>query len=479
MTATASKVAQPKSIPTKIAQDIEFYDHQIEGIRVLARLTNFLLADEMGLGKTIQSMTVAALDFDNEWANRILVLTPAPIKFNWDEDLELHTLFDVVVLDGNPVKRAKILDEFDADVLIVNYELLHKHLDQFNAMNFDIVICDEAHLLKNPKAVKTKAVHKLKAKRFFMLTGSPVLNRADELWSILHRIDPETFPSYWKFINRYCLFGGFNRRQIVGVKKPEELKKIVDTVMLRRLKKDCLDLPEKQYIKVYVELNPRQREIYDKLKKEMMLELPHDPDPMQLESGMQVFGRLSQVASTPATVGLEDDSAKLDAVVLYIQNLYREGEKSIVFCKNRATLECLRLRLEAVGIIMPQMHGGVSKKRRQETINEWTAAEEPLPFGMMLQVGGVGLNLTAARHVLFVDRLFVPKLNEQAEDRAHRIGTSVAHPVQIVSFLARRTIDQRVDNILAAKEELFDSIVNPNDWKKELYRSLMEEDEDE
>lgn len=734
MTPTTSKVAQPKSIPAKINQDITYFDHQIEGIRVLARLSSFLLADEMGLGKTIQSMTVAALDFDAGWAKRVLVLTPAPIKFNWDQDLELHTLFDVVVLDGPPEKRAKMLDDFDADVLIVNYDLLHKHLDQFNDMNFDIVICDEAHALKNPKAVRTKAVHKLQAKRFFMLTGSPVLNRADELWSILHRIDPSAFPSYWKFINRYCntpdapvwmadgtfrpmgkvqpgdevmgwrsepvgaggtnrralvssvveevrtrtapmilrctledgsvirctpdhqwlsanctssgdqfvkvrhgsrlgslskivdvpepvsmmlpekrdlamwligmydgegsamkiaqspthnpeiceqlrtaldlleipyrqdddgfamkggvdtrakllewgdgvmvkadkvleqtrfdlprlnnasplgfmlrkrnrvvdvveegpgevvsmqtstgnyvawghaskncLFGGFNKRQIVGVKKPEELKKIVDTVMLRRLKKDCLDLPDKQYITVYVELNKRQREIYDKLKKEMLLELPHDPDPMQLESGMQVFGRLSQVTSTPANVGLEDDSAKLDAAVLHIQTLYAANEKCIVFFKNRASLECCRVRLEAVGIQMPQLHGDISKKRRQETINEWSASKEPLPFGMMLQVGGVGLNLTAARHVLFVDRLFVPKLNEQAEDRAHRIGASIEHPVQVTTFIARKTIDQRVERILAEKDELFDSLVNPNDWKKELYRALMSGDDD-
>lgn len=443
----------------------------------MARLTSFLLADEMGLGKSIQSLTVAALDFDQGWAKRVLIVTPASLKFNWAEEIEGLTNYNAVVLDGTPAKREALLDEFDADILIINYELVGKHLEDLNRMDFDIAICDEAHMIKSPKSKRTKAVHKLEAKRWFMLTGSPVLNRADELWSLLHRIDPEAFPSYWKFINRFCLFGGFNKKQVVGVKRPAELKALVDTVMIRRLKEDCLDLPEKQRITVHVDLNDEQRRIYDQVKDELILELPDNPDPMQIESGIVKFTRLSQIASTPANLGFEDDSAKLDMAVEKIIELHKNDHKVVVFCRFRETLAALERRLLYLTepIVMPVLHGGISKAKRQQIANEWSKTADPAPLGLMLQVGGVGLNLTAARHVLFVDKLFVPKLNEQAEDRVHRIGASETHPVQIIDIVARKTIDQRVERILTQKEELFDTLINPTDWKKALYEALKEE----
>jgi len=473
-----SLMKQPKKIPAKINQDINFFEHQIDGIRQLARMSSFLLADEMGLGKTLQSLTVAALDFEEGWAKRILIVTPAGLKFNWLEDITKFTSFDAMVLDGPPKKREKMLQEFEdngMDALILNYELIDKHTDRLKELAFDIVICDEAHMTKNPRAKRSKSVHKLEAKRFFMLTGSPVLNRADELWSILHRIDPEAFPNYWKFLNRFCLFGGFNKKQVIGVKRPAELKALVDQVMVRRLKMDCLDLPEKQRITVNVDLNPGQLRIYKKVRDDLLLELPDDPDPMEIETGIVKFMRLAQVSSTPANVGLEDDSAKLDMAVEKIKELYANGNKCVVFTRFRGTLAALADRLAAESIVMPVIHGDVAKKRRHDIASEWTATAEPQPLGLMLQVGGIGLNLTAARHVIFVDKDFVPKLNEQAEDRCHRIGASETHPVQIIDIIARGTIDQRVNEILTKKDELFNTLINPTDWKKTLYKALKDE----
>lgn len=474
MTNSATPAAPAPKQLAKLRDGIEFREHQIEGIRWMASNSSFLLADEMGLGKSLQSLAVVAVDFEKGWAKRVLVIVPAGLKYNWADEIERWTLFSYTVLEGTPAKRDKMLAEFNDDVLIINYEQVAKHLDQLNALGFDIVILDEAHAIKGHRSQRTKAVHKLKAERFFLLTGSPVLNRADELWSLLHRIDPAKYPNYWRWVNAHCLFGGFKGKQVTGVKRPKELRDKVSAVMLRRLKSECLDLPEKQYIKIHVDMNPGQRRLYNQAFDEMQITLPDDPDPMQLESALTRFLRLKQICSTPANLGLEDDSAKLDVAVDKIVELVDNGHKVVVFTQFRGTLAALEARLDHAKVPTWQLHGDVPKRRRQELAKEWTDSSEPGVLAAMLQVAGVGLTFTAARHCIFLDKLYTPKLNEQAEDRLHRIGASTTQPVQIIDLICRKSIEYRVEQILEQKRELFDSLVETSGFKRALYAALRE-----
>lgn len=475
----------------KIHDSTMFYPHQLEGIRSMARMGSFMLCDEMGLGKSVQALTVAAIDFERDWASRIIVVCPASLKWNWQDECEKHTKFSTMILDGTPTQRRKQMQLFEAmefDVLIVNYEQVLAHVDEFNKMDFDIAIYDEAHYIKNYKAKRTKACLKLRAKRHFVLTGSPLLNQVNELWPLLHRVSPSEFPKYWTFVNRFAVYGGYQNKQIIGVKNRPELNAAVSRLMVRRLKKDVLDLPEKMYIPLYVELSPLQRQLYDSAMDDLQIDLPNNPDPLEIENALVKYLYLKQICGTAAEIeGYPDDSAKLDrAMELIAEITHTEpdspGEPVVVFTQFRTTQRCLAERLEKAGIQPFLLNGDVKMDQRAEVVKQWSTYRDkngtPGVLCGMVQVASVGLNMTAASSCIFIDKLYVPKLNEQAEDRIHRIGADKTKPIQIYSIIARKTVEQRIEAILNRKRKLFDSLVETNDWKKALYEALIEEDED-
>jgi SNF2 family DNA or RNA helicase len=485
---TSAPVSTRKQLD-RIKPTVEFYPHQVEGVRQLARMNNFLLADEMGLGKSLQALTVIAIDFQLGHAKKFLVVSPASLKGNWLEEIVRHTSFKPVVLDGSPAKRSAVIADFaddEYDCLIINYEQVRPHLQELNSIGFDAIIYDEAHYIKNPRAQRTKATQGLSAKRHFLLTGSPMLGHVNDLWSLLYRIDKNT-ENYYHFQNRYCVFGGFKDKQIVGVKNRDELYARLQKVMVRRLKGEVLDLPEKQRIVIRLDLSPLQRQLYDDIKEELRLAAP-DPmsaSPMEIENALTQFLRLKQVCGTPAALKFgEDDehypdkSAKLDRAVEMIEEIVMElGERVVVFTQFRDIQSCLVERLSAKGMGSFVLNGDVPIKDRVPAVTAWSSAP-PAPMVAMLQVAGVGLNMAAASKVIFLDKLFVPKLNEQAEDRVHRIGASTTQPVQIYELQMRRTIEQRVESILRTKKQLFDDVVETDSFKRKLYAALMEEEDE-
>ena len=468
----------PRKMLDKINDDVEFYEHQVEGVRSMAKMSGFILADEMGLGKSLQALTVSAIDFQRGWAKRVIVVCPSFLKWNWAEEIEAMTSFTHVVYHGTPKVRKQILEDFDADILITNYEQIVNDFDDLKSMGWDIMIVDEAHYIKGRNSKRSKKVRALPVRRMFELTGSPMLNKPDELWALLNAIDPTRFPSYWQFVNRFCVMGGYKSKQIVGAKNKSELRSILNEYMIRRLKKDVLDLPDKQIIPVIVELHPKQRKVYDEMDAELKLEIPGDPTPMEAENMMVKMLRLKQIAATPATIGLPDDSYKLDkAVEMCVEFTGDDDDPTplVVFTQFRGVMAAMAARLDAEGIDHWEMNGDTPKEKRIELVNEWKNSSRPGVIMVMLQMG-VGLNLTAANKAIFIDRLYVPKLNEQAEDRIHRIGAHESHPVQIFNIIAKKTVEERIEKILASKRKLFDSVVEADSsWKQELIEQLAKE----
>lgn len=468
---------------TKIKDSVNFYPHQISGVRDLAKRGSFLLADSMGLGKSLQALTVAAIDYQRGWAKRTLIVCPASLKWNWLDEINQYTHFTAMILDGTPGQRDYQINHYrftNTDILIANYEQVSAHLDDFNEVGFDIAIFDEAHYLKSPKSKRTIACHKLRTRRNFLLTGSPLLNQVNELWSLLYMIAPTEFPNYWRFVNRYAVFGGWKDKQIIGVKNSTELQERVSAVMLRRLKKDVLDLPEKQYIIIKIDLHPEQKKLYDQATEEMKIDLPSEPNPMEIENALSRFLRLKQICGTTATIpGYDDYSHKLDACIDRIQEILANQEKVVVFTQFRDVQACILQRLEKLGILTWQLNGDVDKKERVGVVKDWGNHPKEGVIVCMLQVAGVGLNMTAASKCIFVDKLFVPKLNEQAEDRLHRIGASSTKPIQIIELLARNTIESRIEAILKRKRKLFDTMIENNDWKRALVAATLGADDED
>lgn len=473
---------QQRGSLAKIKDTTNYYPHQIEGIRDGARRGSFLLADEMGLGKTLQTLTIIAIDFERGWADRAIIVTPASLKWNWQDEIELFTNFTCHVLDGTPKQRSKQLTEFrdnGTDILIVNYEQVIAHKDEINALNFQIAAYDEAHYLKSHKSKRSKAAHGMNSTRKILLTGSPLLNQVNELWSLLYMISPAEFPNYWRFVNRYCVFGGYKDKQIVGVKNSAELQEKVGTVMIRRLKKDVLSLPDKQHIVVRVDLHDKQRELYTQAIEEFRMETSSGD--MDIENPLTKFLRLKMVCGTTAAIdpALGDHSHKLDRATEIAEEIVANNEPVVIFTQFRAVQECMIERLANLGIPTWQLHGDIPKETRADVVKAWGASKKPGAIVCMLQVAGVGLNMTAANKAIFLDKLFVPKLNEQAEDRLHRIGAHDTKPVQIFEIVCRKTVEQRIETIIRRKQKLFDTMVETNDWKKQLLQAALDSLEEE
>lgn len=484
------------SLEPYIKDEINYYPHQLEGIRTLARMRSFLLADDMGLGKTLQTLTVFGIDVFMGKSKSAIVICPATLKGNWMAEIDQFTRFYALELgrtyrkDGvtpraaTPMERREQLAKFaeveGPKILVVNYEQVKAHLEELDAMRFDVSIIDEAHNIKNPRSAKTKAVQKLWTPRSFLLTGSPLLNRVDELWSLLYRIDPASFPNYYTFRSRYCIMGGYKGKEIVGVQNEQELAVRLQSVMIRRLKSEVLNLKEPQIIRRLVDLHVNQRKFYNQALEELIIEKPDELEPLEVENAMVRFMRLKQICATTATLfGPEhDDSGKLDLAIEDAVEILENGNKIIVFTQFRAVVSSYSSRITAVmgeGFPVFQLHGDVDSSMRQSVVNKWAATKGPAVIVCMLQVAGVGLNMTAARHIQFIDKLFVPKLNQQAIDRAHRIGQDESQSVQVFEYIARDTIESRIEQILKSKTALFDTVVEDSDWKRSLIAAVMED----
>lgn len=471
-----------KSLEPYVFDNIEYYPHQIEGVRQLCNQQNFLLADEMGLGKSLQALTVFAVDVKREWAKRAIIVCPVTLKENWADEIEKFTRLNYMLLDGTPRERQQQLFDFtqmdDPKVLIVNYEQVKPHKDDLNTFKFDVAIFDEAHYLKNYKAQRTQASLGLRASRNFLLTGTPMLNHVNELWPLLHKISPGEFPKYWSFVNRYAVFGGFKNKQIIGVKNEKELTDRLQGVMLRRLKSEVLDLPEIQIIERRVRLTPEQKELYDEVRNEMRLPRAIDASADDIENALTKFLRLKQICGTTFPFTGKDISSKLDLAVADDQEILLSGHRSVAFTQFRAVQECYTKRMQKLGYGVFELHGDVPKSDRQGIVKAWAGTTEPTILCGMLQISGLGLNMTAARHGSFLDKLFVPGNNQQAMDRLHRIGSDKTQPVQFREYICIGTIENRINQILRTKKKLFGSIVEADpDWKRKLYAAILEEED--
>jgi SNF2 family DNA or RNA helicase len=481
----------PRKSIAKIKDETQYWPHQIQGARTMARMNSVLLADEMGLGKSLQALTTAAIDFELGLAKRVLIVCPVTLKWNWRDEIRQHTKFSWMILDGDPDERKAILDVFSlggCDILIVNYEQVVKHLQELIRLNFDIAILDEAHYIKNHKSKRTEAILELPIKRFFLLTGSPLLNKVNELWPLLRLIEPTKFPDYWRFVNRYALFGGWKGKAVIGTKNPNELQGHLNRVMIRRLKKDVLDLPEKQYIIVQVDMHPEQKRLYTGAKEDLVVpRFEGDTNPIEISNPMDKYNKMIQICSTTYTVTDEDHSFKLDrAVEMCAEFTHNEpdspGEPIVIFNRFRRVQEAMRKRLEEEGITAFEIHGDVPKATRTDVVKAWGDFRDsngrPGVLLVMLQVGGIGMNMTQANKCIFLNKLYVPKLNEQAEDRLHRLGADKTKPVQIYQIVVTGTVEHRVELILRRKEKLFNGIVDETEWMKALYEALQEEEDE-
>jgi SNF2 family DNA or RNA helicase len=501
MTLTTQATSR-KSLEPWLLDSVDYYPHQVTGVRQLLRWNSFLLADDMGLGKSLEALTVFAADVKTGASKICLIVCPVSLRANWADEIEKFTRIPYVLLGEEynsttgkmrtlqPNERTAQIVEFvfkeGPRILILNYDQVVAHRDELNIIEADIIIFDEAHALRgvgpatkqNPTGMsqRVEACLAIKARRSFVLTGTPVLNQVNELWPLLNRIAPKHFPNYYQFVNRFCVFGGFKDKQIVGVKNQKQLQEILNQIMLRRLKKDTLDLPEVQVIQIPVYLHPTQAKIYQQIDEEMKLEnVDPNAEPFVIQNALTQFLRLVQVCGTPATLGYPDESYKLDRVVADAgEVVLRNNSHLVLFTQSRQVLACTMKRLYDAGIPAMELHGDIQPANRQPLVKAWSAAR-PSALVCMIQVAGEGLNMIKARHAFFIDKKPVPGLNQQAIDRLHRIGQQKTQPVQIREYITRGTIEDRIEQILRTKRKTFDTVIEGVATFRQILQALREQ----
>lgn len=422
-----------------------------------------ILADDMGLGKTLQTIAVLMSAKEEGRCGTSIVISPASLVYNWaDEFARFAPSLKVVLVTGKQEDRNRIIDEYEAqntDVLITSYDLLKRDINLYEGKVFEYEIIDEAQYIKNQTTAAAKAVKLIQSKAKFALTGTPIENRLSELWSIFDYLMPGFLYGYDVFKNEF-------ETPIVKYQDEEtmaRLQKMVRPFILRRLKKDVLkDLPEKLEENRVVKFDDEQQKLYDAQVLHMKNELAASDDSDFNKKKIEILAeltRLRQVCCDPRLCydNYNGASAKLDSCMELIESAIDGGHRLLLFSQFTSMLELIEKRLAEKNIEYYKITGETSKQKRTELVKQFNEGDVPV-FLISLKAGGVGLNLIGADMVIHYDPWWNVAVQNQATDRAHRIGQT--KKVTVYKMVVKNTIEEKILKLQESKRDLADSIIS-------------------
>ena len=423
-----------------------------------------ILADDMGLGKTLQVLTFLWSEFQKSAPGenrRVLVITPASLVFNWMNEIERFApgLPATVVTGDLKERKALIKNAGEREVLITSYDLLKRDLKAYRNLDFAVQIIDEAQYIKNHGTQVAKAVKEIRSEFRLALTGTPVENRLSELWSIFDFLMPGFLYSYEKFRKEIEL----PAVQYSNSDAMERLQKMIRPFVLRRLKRDVLkDLPDKLEKDMFSPLESEQKELYEAHTERLRLMLGMQSDAEFRTSKLQILAeitRLRQICCYPGLVyeGYKGNSSKLEMCMELVQNAVNGGHKLLLFSQFTTMLDVLAARLKKAKVSFYMLTGSTSKEKRAQMVQAFNEDDTSV-FCISLKAGGTGLNLTAADIVIHYDPWWNLAVQNQATDRAHRIGQQ--NVVSVYRLFMKDTIEERIRALQERKRELADEILS-------------------
>lgn len=460
-----SELKQKKDIDFNIyGMKTSPFKHQKVGVKFMLILDSCMNLDELGNGKTWQALAVAIQRKLNNQVRRCLIICQASTKFSvWQNEIEKHTFENCVIIDGDINGRKELYSYYwDNDIffLVINYELLRKDVSIFEMFSFEMVILDESVKIKNPKALQTKAVRRILAKYRIGLSGYPIGNNIEDIYSQIDWVKPGYLGrTFWGFLDRYTYRGFFN--EIAGYKNLDELKKKIEPFFIRRLKKETLDLPPKIYETRDVELNAKERRAYDSMKKDMFVRISKMDEKDVIAYANEILTqmiRLSQIAdgfiTDPNFRNPEwFDSSKIKVLDEIVDEATTTG-KLVLWSRFVPMVMKLKDRYNA-----PYISGHVPSQERAKNVEMFQNDPSIKIFVGQVQSGGMGITLHAASTEVFVDKAFIsPSYIIQSEDRCHRIGMS-DNPLTIISLIAKNTVDEKWDKLIIKKRSLSEQIL--------------------
>jgi hypothetical protein len=454
-------------------------------IRLLERVGfGACLADDMGLGKTATVLGVLQADrAEGCAAGPTLVVCPTSVMGNWRREVERFTpSLRVVVHHGAERARGHALQRTaaGADVVITSYPLVERDRDALASVAWARIVLDEAQQVKNPATKQTQAVRAIGAPRRLALTGTPVENRLDELWSIMEVLNPGLLGSQISFRERFATpIERYGEQDAAG-----QLRTITRPLVLRRLKTDrsiVPELPEKIETKERCPLTREQATLYQAVVDEMLAQIARAQGIERRGLVLAAMLRLKQVCNHPAHYAADDSplagrSGKVERTVEILEQVRAANERALVFTQFAEMGALLQRHLtERLGCRVGFLHGGLARRRRDELVAELQSSEGVTPVMVLsLKAGGTGLNLAAANHVLHFDRWWNPAVEDQASDRAYRIGQR--RDVRVRKLVCAGTIEERIDEMIESKRVLAAQVVGAGeDWLTELSNDELAE----
>lgn len=439
-------------------------NYQKDGFKWLRTLEEWnlggILADDMGLGKTIQVIALLLSAKQEGRCGTALVVAPAALVYNWEEEISRFAPeLSAVVIAGDQEERREIIEQYDRyDVLVTSYDTLRRDVSFYEGKEFRYEIIDEAQYIKNHTTAAAKSVKVIKSRNRFALTGTPIENRLSELWSIFDYLMPG-------FLYGYETFRTEIETPIVKNKDENavrRLQKMTGPFILRRLKENVLkDLPEKLEEIRYVRFEGEQKKLYDAQVIHMREMLAGQAEEDFNKNRFRVLAeltRLRQICCAPALCfeNYRGEAAKTDACVQLIQSAIDGGHRMLVFSQFTSMLEILEKELDKEGVEYYVITGSTSKEERLRLVKEFNGGTVPV-FFISLKAGGVGLNLTGADVVIHYDPWWNQAVQDQATDRAHRIGQT--KKVTVYKLIAKNTIEEKIQKLQETKRDLADQII--------------------
>ena len=437
----------------------ELRPYQIDGVKWLLTLYKYslgcILADDMGLGKTIETIAfINAIKSDKP----ILIVSPKSLVFNWISEFNKFAKdIPVYGIIGTVEERKKIIKKIKDDkfgVFFISYDSLRNEYENLLDFTFDVVILDEAQFIKNIHAKKTSAVKQINALHTIALTGTPIENNIYDLWSIFDFLMPHYLLDYEDFKDTFENDDEYY--QIVRDK--------VAPFILRRRKEDVLkDLPEKFEVIVTTEMSEEQRKLYDAFRLKAKEELKSKDGGSHVMEVLSIITRLRQICVDPATFveNFEGESGKITTLKEIVENKLKDNHRFLIFSQFVSALNIVKEEIEKMGIKYFMITGDTSAKERLNICNEFNENEDYKIVLISLKAGGTGLNLVGADVVIHLDPWWNYSAQNQASDRAHRIGQT--RTVEVIKLIAENSIEERVVSLQDEKKELVDKVISNDD----------------
>lgn len=480
----AERRLTPVGVPRTLEGTLRPY--QERGLSWLSFLSDLglggILADDMGLGKTVSTLSLLLSERESGAHPPTLLVCPMSLVGNWQKEAaRFAPSLRVYVHHGGTRKRDDELAGAvrEADLVVTTYGTALRDLGALAALEWGRVVCDEAQAIKNSAAQQSRAVRSIPARTRLALTGTPVENHLSELWSIMEFCNPGLLGPAKRFRRRY--------QDPIETRRDENatraLKRATGPFVLRRLKTDksiISDLPEKLEMKVWCTLTPEQAELYKAVVNDMLDRIDGSRGIERRGNVLATMTRLKQICNHPAHLlkdgsRLAGRSGKLARLEELAEEIVEEGDKALVFTQYTEFGSLLQPYLTAhLDRPVLWLHGGLPKNRREELVERFQRDDEPMLFLLSLKAAGTGLNLTAANHVIHVDRWWNPAVENQATDRAFRIGQS--RNVQVRKFICVDTLEERIDEMIERKKALAESVVGAGeDWITNLSTEQLRE----